>query len=299
VANGSTCSGSGTFVDGGYNLADDSGTTCGFSAASHDVLGMGPALGPLAANGGPTETMAPDVGSPALNQIPPGTTANSVSLCPSTDQRGVVRPDASVGSNCDIGAEELALPVAQKVSETTAKDTPQDMPAGTLQTGVTDSNPGVTSWVSQLASDASHGAVTVNSDGSFRYVPQAGFVGADSFTYELTDSYGISSVPAMVTLDVATGLLITTTSLPQGTLKVNYSAALTAGGGNPPYKWSLSLGNLPKGLHLKKVTGVISGRPLVTGTYTFTVKVVDKKIKVKHQPPTQNAATKVLSITVS
>jgi hypothetical protein len=35
------------------------------------------------------------------------------------------------------------------------------------------------------------------------------------------------------------------------------------------------------------------------GPYTFTVKVLDKKIKTKHHPPTQDSAMKVLSITIS
>jgi len=74
--------------------------------------------------------------------------------------------------------------------------------------------------------------------------------------------------------------------------KVRYSAMLAASGGKLPYKWSVSSGALPKGLHLKKSTGVISGRPNKddSGTYTFTVKVVDKA---------KNSSTEVLSITIS
>jgi hypothetical protein len=80
-----------------------------------------------------------------------------------------------------------------------------------------------------------------------------------------------------------------------------YWAALTASGGSPPYRWSLTSGRLPRGLHLTKTTGVISGKPNKhdSGTYTFTVKVVDHKIKTKHHPPTQNSATEVQSITLS
>ena len=35
----------------------------------------------------------------------------------------------------------------------------------------------------ELVSDAQHGTVTMNPDGSFSYVPDLGYVGADSFTY--------------------------------------------------------------------------------------------------------------------
>jgi hypothetical protein len=60
------------------------------------------------------------------------------------------------------------------------------------------------------------------------------------------------------------------------------------------------VGAPPLDLYLKPIW-MISGKPnaLDNGTYTCTVKVVDKKVKVKHQPSTQNTATKVLSITIS
>ena len=96
-------------------------------------------------------------------------------------------------------------------------------------------------------------------------------------------------------------LQITTSSLPAAAVNSAYSATLAAIGGNPPYKWSVSAGRLPNGLHLAKTTGVISGTPSKhdNGTYPFTVTVVDRKIKTKHHPTTQNTATQVLSIAVS
>ena len=99
----------------------------------------------------------------------------------------------------------------------------------------------------------------------------------------------------------AVKLGISSAPLPTATIKVPYSSTITASGGNPPYKWKVSSGKLPKGLRLKAGTGVISGTPNKhdSGTYTFTVKVVDKKIKIKHHPATQNTATEGLSITIS
>jgi hypothetical protein len=78
-------------------------------------------------------------------------------------------------------------------------------------------------------------------------------------------------------------------------VRVNYSTKLAASGGNPPYKWSLSSGRLPAGLHLKS-SGVISGKPKVTGLFTFGVKVVDHKTKTK--PHTRRTGARSLSITV-
>jgi predicted outer membrane repeat protein len=56
-----------------------------------------PNLGPLASNGGLTQTMALLAGSPAIN------TGNNTG-CPTTDQRGIARPQGGV---CDIGAFEF------------------------------------------------------------------------------------------------------------------------------------------------------------------------------------------------
>jgi hypothetical protein len=99
---GDNCSfSSGAATDAGYNL-DDLGD-CGFTPTNHSQSNVDPELGTLQDNGGPTETMAPAHGSPALDQIPPGATGNSSTLCPGTDQRGAARPEAQ---NCDIGAVE-------------------------------------------------------------------------------------------------------------------------------------------------------------------------------------------------
>jgi len=80
----------------GHNF--DSGTSCGFAAATDIADGGDPMLGALAANGGPTLTMLPLGGSPLANRVPlsdPG--------CAGVDQRGVGRPQ---GPGCDIGAVE-------------------------------------------------------------------------------------------------------------------------------------------------------------------------------------------------
>jgi len=87
-------------------------------------------------------------------------------------------------------------------------------------------------------------------------------------------------------------LTVTTQSLPNGTVGVAYSAALTASGGTTPYTWSISAGALPSNLTLAASTGVISGKPSTAGTSNFTVKVTDSET-----PP--QTATAQLSITIN
>ena len=50
-----------------------------------------------------------------------------------------------------------------------------------------DTDPDGNSLTAVKASDPTHGALTLNSDGSFTYTPAAGFSGADSFTYKAND----------------------------------------------------------------------------------------------------------------
>ena len=85
-------------TSGGHNV--DSGSNCGLSGST-DQVNTDPRLGSLAGNGGPTATQALQSTSPAIDH-------GGSSACPSTDQRGVLRPQ---GATCDVGSFEVAVPV--------------------------------------------------------------------------------------------------------------------------------------------------------------------------------------------
>src|SRR5438270_3132901 len=98
----------GTYASQGFNLIGNIGTfATGFGAAGDRVgtptAPLDPKLGPLAFNGGPTETHALLAGSPAIDQ-------GGCSKATSADQRGVFRYDfpdvANADGGCDIGAFE-------------------------------------------------------------------------------------------------------------------------------------------------------------------------------------------------
>jgi predicted outer membrane repeat protein len=91
-SSGGDCQNLGSFTSNLHNLIED-------GSCSPDYTGD-PVLGPLADNGGPTETMALLAGSPAID-------AGYDASCESTDQRGVIRPQ---GPHCDIGAYEYEFP---------------------------------------------------------------------------------------------------------------------------------------------------------------------------------------------
>ncbi len=102
VANNTGGNCSGAIGDQGYNLSSDS--SCGFTANT-DLQNANPRLDPngLQNNGGPTQTIALQQGSPAIDTIP-------AASCPATDQRGMTRPDAGE-TTCDMGAYEFIDPV--------------------------------------------------------------------------------------------------------------------------------------------------------------------------------------------
>ena len=105
AGSGGDCAVGGTKTSHGWNFADDS--TCGFTGTG-DVQGTGhdPLLGALANNGGPTETLLPQTGSPLVNAIPVASCQLDGASGVSTDQRGITRPQ---GSGCDIGAVEVQV----------------------------------------------------------------------------------------------------------------------------------------------------------------------------------------------
>ena len=70
---------------------------------------------------------------------------------------------------------------------------------------------------------------------------------------------------------------ITTTNLPNGTVKTAYSAVINASGGCTPYKWAIASGALPAGVTVKASSTTTSlslaGTPTTAATYFFAVKV--------------------------
>jgi CSLREA domain-containing protein len=97
AADGPDCYGTIKSLD--YNLFGELADCTLTGATTHNLVGVDPLLGPLADNGGPTDTRALLAGSPAIDAGP--------ATCDSPDQRGVTRPQ---GTACDIGAFEVVPP---------------------------------------------------------------------------------------------------------------------------------------------------------------------------------------------
>jgi len=130
----------GTTSDGGHNIAAVANGCPGTTAD--------PKLGELADNGGPTQTMALQSGSAAIDFVP--TTGAS---CQPVDQRGVTRPH---GGACDAGAYERAGPDATTGD---AKDITSS--GATLQGSVTP-NGHATTYHFEYGTTTAYGTSTAN-----------------------------------------------------------------------------------------------------------------------------------------
>lgn len=113
------CAGNGSITSQGYNLGTDN--TCGLTRATDRVMGYAALkLGALVTADNGTTVYPLLAGSPGRDTADPLT-------CPSTDQRGIARPQ---GSGCDTGAYEAAA----GVSLTPATKTLIGIPNQTVQT---------------------------------------------------------------------------------------------------------------------------------------------------------------------
>ena len=85
--------------------------------------------------------------------------------------------------------------------------------------------------------------------------------------------------------------IVTDSSLASGTVGAVYTQALAAAGEAGPYSWTISplKGQLPPGLALSP-TGVITGTPLIAGTFGFSAQVIDSSM---------HAAQRAFSITIT
>jgi hypothetical protein len=110
TASSPDCQNGGADVYGsqGYNLIGTDAGCTGFTGAGDQVNVANPLIGPLASNGGPTQTIALLSGSPAIHRGNPATPGSGGAACPATDQRGL--PRGGLAGRCDIGAFQVQTP---------------------------------------------------------------------------------------------------------------------------------------------------------------------------------------------
>jgi hypothetical protein len=126
------------------------------------VVGIGnPLLGPLAGNGGLTQTRALLPGSPARNRVTSGCPP------PSTDQRGVTRPQ---GGACDAGSYEATASISASGTEVTEGTGGATVATFTLVLSEANNQP-VTVAYQTVAQSAGAGSDFVPASGTLTFPP--------------------------------------------------------------------------------------------------------------------------------
>ena len=97
--------------------------------------------------------------------------------------------------------------------------------------------------------------------------------GVHSITIEVNN--GLHYCTQDLVMRVLIPVSVTTSSLPDAQVGVDYSETLEVLGDSNNYTWSIIAGSLPDGLNLDETTGNIYGTPTIYGTYDFTIQVYD------------------------
>jgi hypothetical protein len=146
-----------------------------------------------------------------------------------------------------------------------------------------------------LASGALPAGLTLAASGTITGTPTA--AASAALDLQVTDSGSpAQSITRSLSLTIApvapAALAISTSSLPQGQVGANYSTALAAAGGTPPYHWSLASGTLPMGLSL-----AASGT--ITGTPTAAVNAAAIGFQVTDSGSPIQSSARTLSLTIA
>ena len=102
--------------------------------------------------------------------------------------------------------------------------------------------------------------------------------GSYDFTITATDSNSICPGSQGYTLVIDCPIISVRPANPDltpGQVGVTYNRAFTANGGLAPYTFSIGNGALPGGLSLDSATGILSGSPSVSGTFSFAIQAND------------------------
>jgi len=148
---------------------------------------------------------------------------------------------------------------------------------GTPYSQTVSASGGTSPYVFSVSSGALPGGLLLNAaTGAITGTPNT--AGTFTFTITATDATGCSG-SRLYTITIASvgcpAITLSPSTLPPGMVFTFYSQSVTASGGTAPYTYTVASGALPSGLTLNPATGLISGTPVVSGLFNFTIRATD------------------------
>jgi hypothetical protein len=157
---------------------------------------------------------------------------------------------------------------------------PATLPNGTVGTPYSQTvsaSGGTSPYTFSLSSGALPTGLLINAlTGAITGTPTT--AGTFTFTITATDATGCSGSRLYEVTIASPGcpaITLSPTTLPPGMAQSPYAQTVTASGGTAPYTYAISSGALPTGLTINPATGLISGTPIQTGLFNFTVRATD------------------------
>ena len=175
----------------------------------------------------------------------------------------------------DASGQQVTRPFDLSVRLELTVSTPSALPSGVvsqLYQHQIAAEGGSAPYLWQLAAGSLPAGLALKSDGLI--VGRPSDSGAFEFEARVADA-SQASAARRFRLRIGTGLtLLSAAELPSGSAGSPYSHRLSAGGGAPPLRWSVSGGSLPPGVSLDR-SGAINGEPGGAGRFNFEVMVRD------------------------
>ncbi len=189
----------------------------------------------------------------------------------------VTATDSSGGTGPYTGALAYSL-VINAAGLTVSPSTLSNGTVGVAYSDAVTASGGTSPYTFAVTAGALPAGVTLSPGGGLSGTPTAG--GTFNFTVTATDSTGagsggpFSGSRAYTVTIASPTIAVSPATLPAGTFGSSYSQSITASGGTAPYTFAVTSGSLPAGLTLA-TGGVLSGTPVASGTFNFTVTATD------------------------
>ncbi|GEM_PF-1280016 len=153
--------------------------------------------------------------------------------------------------------------------------TPSSLPAGTISAAYNQSlsaSGGTAPYTYAVSSGTLPPGITLSAGGTLFGTPTT--PGNYNFAVTTTDAQGCTGVRSYTLLIDCPTIDVSPASISSSIVGISYATTFTASGGFAPYTFNITSGSLPNGLGLSS-SGLLSGTPSESGTFTFTVTAVD------------------------